>query len=257
MSLTGLISVNCNEGNQAHLYLQNEEHEAHIYFDDGEIAHMMLDDRAGEDVIQEILSWSQGTFELEMNVPPPARTVQVPWHNLLLSGMHALDEATDLQTEDIEEGWETEGWETFADINVEEEEDITQPQEVDKMADLRELLREMAGEIPGFQAAAVSGIDGLSIAEYSASPDFKMEIATAQFALVMKLVQKTGQRLEAGEFEDNLVTTKDTYILSRALGDSSYYLIVSVERDMASLGNVRLMTRNFGPDLWDAIPRRQ
>jgi predicted regulator of Ras-like GTPase activity (Roadblock/LC7/MglB family) len=249
MSLTGLISVNCNEGNQAHLHMQQGNHHAHIYFDGGEIAHLALDEREGESVIQEILSWEHGTFELEMNVPPPARTVEVPWHNLVLSGIQALDEGSDAQTEALEK----EDWTTELDF---EETEFTQPQEVDKMADLKELLREMAGEIPGFQAAAVSGIDGLSIAEYSASPDFKMEMATAQFALVMKLVQKTGDRLEAGEFEDNLVTTDDTYILSRALGDSSYYLIVSVEREMASLGNVRLMTRNFAPDLWDAIPRR-
>ncbi len=251
LSLTGLISVNCNEGNQAHLHMQRGEQHAHIYFDGGGIAHLVLGDREGESVIQEILSWEHGTFELEMNVPPPARTVETPWHNLVLSGMHALDEASDLEREELE----VEDWTASADLDFEETA-FTQPQEVDKMAELKELLREMAGEIPGFQAAAVSGIDGLAIAEYTASPDFKMEMATAQFALVMKLVQKTGDRLEAGEFEDNLVTTDATYILSRALGDSSYYLIVSVEREMASLGNVRLMTRNFAPDLWDAIPRR-
>jgi predicted regulator of Ras-like GTPase activity (Roadblock/LC7/MglB family) len=135
-------------------------------------------------------------------------------------------------------------------------EQFTDTLEVREMASLKELLKEMSGEIPGFQAASVSGLDGLSIAEYTASPDFNMEMAAAQFALVMKLVQKSTGQLKSGDVEDNLVTSNTSYILSRFLGDGHYFLVIAVERDMASLGNVRLMTRNFAPDLWDAIPRR-
>ena len=45
------------------------------------------------------------------------------------------------------------------------------------MAKLNDLLQEMAGEIPGFIATAVVGMDGLGIAEYSANPDFGVETA--------------------------------------------------------------------------------
>ena len=34
------------------------------------------------------------------------------------------------------------------------------------MAEMRDLLKEMSAEIPGFEAAAVVGMDGLAIAEY-------------------------------------------------------------------------------------------
>ncbi|MGC9397757.1 MAG: DUF4388 domain-containing protein [Anaerolineae bacterium] len=258
MSLTGLISLNCNEGNRAHLHLLHGEQEAHIYFDEGEIVHLVLGDREGEEGMQEILEWDAGTFELEMHVPPPRRTVHVPWHSLVLQSMHTLDEEMAPEAADQMAALEaaiaedTLMTETTIQQSIEE---IT-PQEVNPMAELRDLLKEMAAEIPGFQAAAVAGIDGLAIAEYRAAPDFNLEMATAQFALVMKLVDRTMGRLKSGNVEDNLVTTDTTYILSRLLGDGSSYLVIAVEREMASLGNVRLMTRNFASDLWGAIPRR-
>jgi predicted regulator of Ras-like GTPase activity (Roadblock/LC7/MglB family) len=277
MSLTGLISINCNEGNQAKLRVQHNGDEAYIYFEQGQIAHIEMDDRVGEEVMQELLMWDRGEFELDLDVPPPAHTVETPWFNLVLDGMRVMDEDEDEVFDgtfgtafelDAQDGLEAEPQAgpagagpagagfvnahaqtaTVADLFKEEN---------DTMAELRDLLKEMAGEVQGFVAAAVSGVDGLSIAEYSASPDFNLEVATAQFALVMKLVQKNVDRLESGVVEDNLVTTDTNYILSRFLGDDySYYLVVSVDRDMASLGNARLMVRNFAPDLWDAIPRR-
>ncbi|MGC9357083.1 MAG: DUF4388 domain-containing protein [Anaerolineae bacterium] len=242
MSLTGLISVNCNEGNQARLQIQHADQEAVIYFDGGQIAHMEMGRLEGEEVMQRILTWEEGTFEMEMEVPPPKRTVDSPWSNLVLGGMQAIDESiTDWEEDSLDEN---------------PLEQFTETLEVKNMATLKELLKEMSGEIPGFQAASVSGLDGLSIAEYTASPDFNMEMAAAQFALVMKLVQKSTGQLKSGEVEDNLVTSDSSYILSRFLGDGHYFLVIAVDRDMASLGNVRLMTRNFASDLWDAIPRR-
>ncbi len=244
MTLTSLISVNCNEGNQASLRLWRGDQEGYIYFDQGQIAHITLDGLEGEEVIRELLAWEDGEFELEMDVEPPARTIQTPWSNLVLDSMRLLDEG-EAELEDLE-------LPEFEENNF-----LSELQEVNTMASLKDLLKEMSADIPGFLAAGVSGMDGLSIAEYSASPDFNMEIASAQFALVMKLVQRSTKQLKGGSVEDNLVTTDISYILARFLGDGSYYLVVAVDRNMASLGNVRLMTRNFASDLWDAIPRRE
>lgn len=240
MTLTGLISIICNEGHQARLELRQGDQEAYVYFNEGQIQHMTLGEREGEEVIGELLSWTEGTFELEMNVAPPAHTVHTPWTSLVLESMRVLDESTTTDEEFRE-----------AEVN-----DISIFEEEDKMADLKELLKEMSAEIPGFEAAAVSGMDGLSIGEYTSNPDFDLEIAAAQFALVMKLVSKNAGRLNSGVLEDNLVTTDKSYILSRTLGEGDYYVVVAVDRDMASLGNVRLMVRNFAPDLWDAVPKR-
>ncbi|MDY7040966.1 MAG: hypothetical protein SVX38_08895, partial [Chloroflexota bacterium] len=71
-----------------------------------------------------------------------------------------------------------------------------------------------------------------------------------------KLVQKSVSQLGKDEIEDNLVTTDNAYLLTRLLGDGSYFLSIAVDKGAASLGNVRLMTRQFADDLWAAIPKR-
>lgn len=56
-----------------------------------------------------------------------------------------------------------------------------------------------------------------------------------------------------GEMDDNLVTTDKVYILSRFLGDNSYYWGMVVTRD-ATLGFIRMLMNEYAPQLWDAIP---
>lgn len=124
------------------------------------------------------------------------------------------------------------------------------------MAKLVDVLKEMSSEIPGFVGCDVVGMDGVSIAGHSVDPNFDGEAASAQFAMVMKLIQKSAGQLKAGEVEDNLVTTKSSYIVTRFLGDGHYYLGVLVDKETASLGNVRLVTRQFADELWNAVPKR-
>ncbi len=246
MDLTALISVNCNEGNQARLRVQHESEEAFVFFDGGQIVHMELGDQIGESVIDELLTWEDGSFELDMQVPPPAHTVHTSWSNLVLDGMRRIDENAAAKQEQSNEQ-SLENW--LDDI------DLAQHEEVNEMAKLNDLLQEMAQEIPGLISTDVVGMDGLSIAHYATSPEFDAEAASAQFALVMKLVQKTIGQLKAGTVEDNLVTTNHAYVITRFLGNGTYYLSIAVNKETASLGNVRLVSRQYANLLWDAIPR--
>lgn len=233
LSLPSIVQINCTEFNQARLRLRRRGQEGAVYFAEGNIVHAILGSHVGEEAVYELLAWEDGEFELEMGVEAPERTITTNWSGLLLEGMRRIDEAA-------------------ADLDgLDELEEYT---EVDEMAKLQDVMKEMADNIPGFISADVVGMDGLSIAGYSSKPDFDAEAASAQFALVMKLVQRTAAQLDSGEVEDNLVTTEHAYILTRFLGDSSYYLGVAVDKDMASLGNVRLMARQYAGDLWDAIP---
>jgi len=125
------------------------------------------------------------------------------------------------------------------------------------MATLTEVLKEMASEIPGFVASDVVGMDGVSIAGHAVDPKFDAEAAAAQFAMVMKLVQKSSGQLKVGAVEDNLVTTDKAYVITRFLGDGSYYLGVAVNKEDSSLGNVRLVSRQFSDAVWNAIPKRR
>lgn len=94
LSLPNIIQINCTERNQAHLRLRRRQEEASIFFADGNVAHAVLGDRVGEEVIYELLTWEDGEFELEMDVPLPEQTITANWSGLLLEGMRRIDEST-------------------------------------------------------------------------------------------------------------------------------------------------------------------
>lgn len=273
LSLPSIVQINCEERNEARLRLKHRGQEGNIYFAEGNVVHAELGSQTGEEAVYGLLSWENGTFELEMGVSTPERTIEVGWSGLLLEGMRRIDERAagdrphcpecggflDAQGQcnnpgcprftGAADGWNGAGLEQLI------EEATTEHMEVNEMANLQDVLKEMAADIPGFVSADVVGMDGLSIAGHAADPDFDAEAAAAQFALVMKLVEKAAGQLGAHEVEDNLVTTNDDYILTRFLGDGSYYLGVAVEKESGSLGNIRLMARNYSDDLWKAIPK--
>jgi predicted regulator of Ras-like GTPase activity (Roadblock/LC7/MglB family) len=123
------------------------------------------------------------------------------------------------------------------------------------MTTVQELVDEFRSELgPDFVSADVVGMDGLSIAGVSADPNFDSAAASARFAMVMKLASKVAGKIEMGDVDDNLVTTDQAYILTRFLGDGSYYWGVAVTRE-ATLGVVRMLMNEYAGQLWDAIPR--
>lgn len=243
VDLVNVIELARQSGAPARLVIQRGELSADIYLESGEVVHAQLQERAGKEVLFEILQWHEGHFELGVGQTAPEHSIVASWSSLLLESLQRIDEGT------------TDTWPGLDDLFSDSDSQI--PEEGTHMAKLDDLLKEMAQEIGGFVSADVAGMDGLSLAHHSADPDFNAEKAVAQFALVMKLVQKTSGQLDAGELEDNLVTTENSYIVTRFLGDGSYYLGVAVDKDLASLGNLRLVTREFASDLWDAIPKRK
>lgn len=123
------------------------------------------------------------------------------------------------------------------------------------MANLEQILHQIQSELgPDFIMTDVVGMDGLSIAGLSSGTDFDPGAASARFAMVIKLASKVSGKINMGNVEDSLVTTDQTYILSRFLGDGSYYwgLIVTKE---ATLGVVRMLMNEHADRIWDEIPR--
>lgn len=238
MNLPSIVTLNCNDGKQACLRINYSGREAAVFFENGQVVHAILDSDEGEEVVYELLTWDGGSFEIEQNVPPPKCTITTNWQGLLLEGMRRIDEGAA----------NGDGLDTIMEFEGKEVRTMA------KKGTVAARLEEMAKEIPGFVAAAVVGKDGLSIGEYVIS-DFDIETAGSQFALVMQLVQKSAAQLGSNQIEDNLVTSKDRYIISRYLGDGSYFLVTAVDKAGSSLGNVRLVTRLFGEGLWSDIPK--
>jgi DNA-binding response OmpR family regulator/predicted regulator of Ras-like GTPase activity (Roadblock/LC7/MglB family) len=95
LALTSIISVNCNEHNQAELVIRRQGRVGTIYFDSGRIVHATLDGQQGEAAIYELLSWEDGSFSLMQDTPPPQRTIETDWTGLLLEGMRRIDDGVD------------------------------------------------------------------------------------------------------------------------------------------------------------------
>lgn len=123
------------------------------------------------------------------------------------------------------------------------------------MTKLDDLVQEIRSELGAdFVSTDVVGMDGLSIAGQSADPNFDGSAASARFAMVMKLSEQVSKKINMGTVDDNLVTTDQAYIITRFLGDGSYYWGVAVTRN-AVLGLVRMVMNEYADQLWNAIPR--
>ncbi len=122
------------------------------------------------------------------------------------------------------------------------------------MAKLNQLIGEFRNELGAdFISTDVVGMDGMSIAGGSIDPNFDAAEASARFTTVMKVAAKVSAKIGMGKVDDNLVTTNKTYIISRFLGNGSFYWVVVVTRN-ATLGTVRMLMKEYEGQLWDAIP---
>lgn len=121
------------------------------------------------------------------------------------------------------------------------------------MTELTTLLTKMADEIPGLIATAVIGMDGLEIARISQFSGFDIEIASAQFALIMKLVHKSVDRIN-DKLVESLLTLVDTCVLIKFLGDGNFFLCIAADLNKITLGSVRLIAQNYTERLEQVIP---
>ena len=122
------------------------------------------------------------------------------------------------------------------------------------MTELERLFEEIRREIgPDLIATELAGMDGISIAGASQDQDFGQE-GSARFAKVMKLAATIADKLKLGDVDNNMVTTDSAYILTRFIGDGSFYWGVAVTRD-ATLGSIHMLMKEYADQLWRAVPR--
>jgi len=124
------------------------------------------------------------------------------------------------------------------------------------MAKLEQLLQEVRAQLGGdFVSTDIVGMDGISIAGGSISPEFDSTEASARFAMVMKLAAQVSNKIGMGAVDGLLVTTDKVFLLTRFLGNGTYFWGVAVSRN-ATLGSVRILMNEYADQLWDAIPTR-
>ena len=123
------------------------------------------------------------------------------------------------------------------------------------MSKIDDILQEVQSELgTDLVSTDVVGMDGLSIGGIVTDPNFDASAASARFAMVMQLARRVAGKINMGEVDDSLVTTEQSYVLTRFLGDGSYYWGLAVKSD-AVLGMVRMVMDEYAEQIWDAIPR--
>lgn len=123
------------------------------------------------------------------------------------------------------------------------------------MSKLDEVIQHVRLEIGSdFVSTDVVGADGLSIAGAATDPNLDSNEACARYAMVMKLASKVSEKLVLGAVDDNLTTTDKAMILTRFLGDGSYFWELVIRKD-ATLGTARIIMNELASQLWNAIPR--
>jgi CheY-like chemotaxis protein/predicted regulator of Ras-like GTPase activity (Roadblock/LC7/MglB family) len=225
MSLASIFQINCTERNRARLQIRHDEQEGSVYFADGDIVHAELGSQIAEEAVYEMLSWEDGDFEIEMDVPAPERTVTAGWSGLLLEGMRLLDEQT--------AGLETEEAETAARV-------------ADEKGASGDMIQELAGTLKRIEnvvGVVITARDGIVLADELADANPQKEGAIAVF--VGNAASVIGEALALGDFnwatvdageETMLVIEQPDYHVGLLLGERASPAMVA-ESVKAVLGN--------------------
>jgi len=118
----------------------------------------------------------------------------------------------------------------------------------------------MGGEITGYMASVIAGMDGINLASHSRTNKVDTEAISAQMTMLFKLVDTATAKLaevqeQTIDIEDNLLTTEGAYVLMRYLPGKQYYVGVIAEKKSGNLGNLRLISRLYCDRLAKAMPR--
>ena len=204
MDLSSIISINCNEMNQARLLIRHQGREASIFFQEGNIVHMSLGSQEGEEVIDELLRWEEGAFELEQGIPAPRRTVTTGWSELLLEGMQRLDEGAALE----------------ANLDKMEVKEMAAKKRSQVLADTLSTL--LAGSTD-IQGAAVVSQDGLVMTSNLPKGADETQVGASTAAL-LGLSMRNTPTLGRGNFVQSLIQGDDGNIILVGAGDSAIFV---------------------------------
>lgn len=226
MAVADLIQHNCQERKTARLIVENNSQQAVLFFNEGTVQHATLGQTQGEEVVYEILTWPEGQFTLEMDVEPPAVTIQRSWSGLLLEGARRLDEAAQLQQSDSK------------DLTHEPHLRRQQMAKANK-SNLDEVLTEIMDINGAMAAALVDWNSGMTLGKIGNG--LNIDVAAAGNAEVVRAKFAVMKDLDLGDkIEDILITLGEQYHLIRPLAsNSNLFIYVAFNKAQANLGMAR------------------
>ncbi len=260
--LTTLISVNCNEQKQSKLRVWIQDREASIFFEQGQIVHIESNERQGEEALYELLTWEEGQFELEIDVPAPAHTVSTPWSNLVLEGMRLIDEQeAQAEIEIIE--WGEQNQDAGDQVNLPNIETLQEstpkedmPKEGKKMAKRRsevltEHLESLLRESADIHGAVIVGTDGLVLSSNLPMGGHDATRVGAEGAALVGLSKRALGNLKCGDFKVAILQGKDGWVIVSGAGPQA--MVLGLTEPSVNLGMALLEMRDIANDVAETM----
>lgn len=225
MAVADLVQHVCQDQKAAALSISHSGETAVLYFKGGQMVHAVLGNLEGEEVVYQTLAWIEGTFIVETGTKAPAVTIHRAWMDLLLEGAKRLDEDD-------------------SELNLIESDLFLNMENVSMAQKIEDILKELSTEVNGYEASMVVGMDGIHVAFHSRTK-LDPELVGTQMTLLLKLVDTSITKMNAGEVSDNLVSTENSYLMMKYLSDKQYYVAVIADRKLANIGNLRLVVKLY------------
>jgi len=94
-----------NTGKRSGLITVNSEgRKASFYYDTGRLVHAVLGSLTGEDVLVEIVDWTDGEFTFDAGVEPPEVTIEKDLHRVIMWALKERDERKKISEEQVRKG---------------------------------------------------------------------------------------------------------------------------------------------------------
>ncbi len=233
MSVADLIQQYGQDQKTAELSITHDNQQATLFFKGGTVAHAVLGNTQGEEVIYRILQWETGEFSLETGIEPPTTSIQRSWSGLLLEGARRLDE---------------ESYTKESEITVKELQPMATKRKSDMLADvLASLLRDSA-DIVG---AGVVGTDGLVYSANVPFKDMEEDMVGAAAAAAFGLSKRSAAQLKRGNFTRTLIQGDEGNIIIVNLNPET--LLVALTPDAVNLGMAFAEVRDAASQLQDIL----
>lgn len=105
-----LLQIPYHGKKTCHIVLNSERGKAVLYYDRGQMVHAQFQDKTGEKVVEEIIDWDKGSFEIGYDMQPTERTITRDLHTLLLFVVKRRDESFSAQRSEEERGEKLTEW---------------------------------------------------------------------------------------------------------------------------------------------------
>jgi predicted regulator of Ras-like GTPase activity (Roadblock/LC7/MglB family) len=203
MTVADIIQHTCQDRRVALLTVTETKGElARMYFKDGAVIHATSGPLVGDEAVYRALSWTDGTFSLEVGVNSPEVTIEKNWSSLVMEGVKRVDEYG--------------------------QEGLLEKEEIDKIEDektktVQETLSLLLSNSKEYSGAAIVGADGyIKFNRLEETRDESVVAAVA--ASLHNLGNRASRLLAMGNLKAGIIQGEEGNLLASPISRTSVFV---------------------------------